>query len=116
MTVVQRDLLGGVHTLTPTGRPLRPRQQAVVDLVAGTPGGVTADEAGAMLHSLKAGRWAHGADERCVFCGRDGTAVLRSKAVAPLVVRRRVSGRYELRAGGAVDRGSQLDGLPGWLQ
>lgn len=38
-------------------------------------GTITRDEAGAIAHSL---RHKHGADERCAFCGIDGTHVLQS--------------------------------------
>jgi len=57
---------------------LKPRQQVVLDALrrAGTDG-LEPSEAGAHLHALKEGRWAHSAEERCVYCGRDGNAVLK---------------------------------------
>ena len=91
---------------------LTERQRAAYDLVRSTVGGVTADEVGARLHALK-GR--HPDDVRCQWCAREGLSVLRSVAVAPLVVRRRVSGRYEPRnpPDKPQEPSAQLADLPG---
>lgn len=77
-------------------KPLSERQQALYELVRRTPDGVTRDQAGALMHSMKEGRWAHPADERCDYCVRDGRAALRASALKPLIVGRR-DGRWYLR-------------------
>lgn len=57
--------------------PLTDRQQAVLDAVQrAQPDGLDAEQAGAILHSFKDGRWAHSADEICQFCHRDGKKYL----------------------------------------
>lgn len=58
-------------------RPLTDRQAAVLQALhaAGTDG-LDTDAAGAIAHTLKAGRWAHPADQRCLYCGKDGRAIL----------------------------------------
>lgn len=62
----------------PTTPKLTARQQAVLDaLTAAGADGLEPSEAGAVLHALKEGRWAHSREERCEYCGRDGLAVLR---------------------------------------
>lgn len=96
VTVEQPDLLGAVHTIGANGRPLKPAQQVAYNLVRDTPGGVTADEVGAALHERLTTRWQHPADQRCLYCGDRGKQVLGSKAVGPLVIRRK-GGKYELR-------------------
>lgn len=83
---------GTVETLS-TGKPLTARQQSAWDIVRLTAGGSTADEVGAAWHHA---RGKHNPDERCKFCAEEGASVLRSKALAPLVVRRR-GGRWEPR-------------------
>lgn len=82
---------------------LRPRQQALYDLVRAHPEGITKDEAGALIHSLKGGRWAHPASERCDWCARDGRQALSSKALKPLLVGRR-DGRWYLRDASDYER------------
>jgi hypothetical protein len=72
-------------------RELSDRQQAAYDLVCNTPGGVTADEVGANWHAIKG---KHHPDVRCQFCADDGASVLRTKALAGKVVRRR-GGQWE---------------------
>jgi len=66
-------------------RPLTDRQQFVWHLIRASCEGLTAEQVGAALHAQKG---SHPADEPCVYCGRDGRAVLTSKAVAPLVTYR----------------------------
>ena len=54
------------------------RQQRVLDaLHAAGQDGLHADEAGALAHEMKHGRWAHPNQERCVYCAGDGLAILR---------------------------------------
>jgi hypothetical protein len=93
---------------------LTPRQARVWALVCKAPGGLTATEVGQLLHCDKE---KHHADFTCQWCEAEGLSVLRSKALRPLVIRRRATGRWEPRekADRTVDRGSQLDGLPEWL-
>lgn len=94
--IEQPDITGNVHTIGATGKPLTAKQQRAYDLAKNTPGGITADELGAVFH---ADRGRHHPDSRCEFCASEGKGVLESKAVGPLVVRRRASGRYEPRDG-----------------
>lgn len=85
---------------------LTDRQAAVLDLVErATHEGITADEAGALLHSLKEGRWAHTTDDRCEFCGRDGKAVLEALRTKGLVTYRRARGN---RPGGWTTVGQHV--------
>jgi ribosomal protein S14 len=64
--------------LEPAPPRLTERQRAVHDaLVKAGQDGLDADQAGAIAHTLKDGRWAHSKDERCQFCGKDGQAILR---------------------------------------
>jgi hypothetical protein len=86
------------------------RQQAVYDLVTSRPDGVTRDEVGALVHSLKEGRWQHPAGERCDFCARDGRAALRAAALKPLLVGRR-DGRWYLRGGSLGRRARPCGGV-----
>lgn len=90
MTFEQHSLLGDVETVTETGRPLTPNQQLAWDSIRASANGLYADEVGALIHRR------HRNDERCEYCGRDGLAVLRSKGLAPLVIRRR-SGLWQPR-------------------
>lgn len=112
----QLGLDGDDRTVGANGKPLTEKQQHGYDLVRSTPGGITADELGAVFH---ADRGKHHPDSRCEFCTSEGLGVLDSKAVGPLVVRRRASGRYELRDGGGTavvpdaSSSSQVDELPG---
>lgn len=56
---------------------LTERQQAVYTaLTAAGHEGLDADQAGAIAHELKEGRWQHGRDERCNYCGREGQQIL----------------------------------------
>lgn len=112
--IEQPNIFGQASTIAANGKPLTPRQQRAFDLVRSTPGGITADELGAQLHA-DAGK--HHPDSRCNWCVQTGKDVLDSKAVGPLVVRRRVSGRYEPRDGHGApampESSQQLDELPG---
>lgn len=96
--------------LTDIGAPppkLTPNQQAVWDLVRTTQGGVTRDQAGALVHSLKEGRWSHPATERCDFCARDGRQALRAQALKPLVVGKRDGRWYPRNPADAVRPATQ---------
>jgi hypothetical protein len=74
---------------------LTAKQAFALELVtAAGPDGVTAEEVGAAWHAHKG---KHPADRYCDWCFDAGRSVLRSKAVAPLVIRRRISGRYQPR-------------------
>lgn len=92
----QLGIDGRGHTIGATGKPLTDKQQRGYDLVKSTPGGITADELGAIEHERR-GR--HHRDARCEWCTDEGRGVLESKAVGPLLVRRKASGRYEPRDG-----------------
>lgn len=77
----------------PAAQPLPHRQDLVLRAVIRL-NGLTEDEAGALLHEdrPRTHRYWHSADERCLYCGRDGRSVLkalRSKRGGPLVTRRR---------------------------
>jgi hypothetical protein len=97
-------------------RALTEKQARGFDLAKTTPGGITADELGAIEHER---RGKHHRDQRCDYCTYEGKGVLESVALSPLLVRRRESGRYTPRDGSGAptlpQRGAQLDGLPDWL-
>lgn len=82
MSLAQPDLFGNEPRVNERG--LTERQQAAYDLV--TRGGATSDEVGANWHAIKS---KHAADQRCRFCADEGASVLHSKALAPLVIRKR---------------------------
>lgn len=65
--------------IPPPAPKLTEKQQALLDAVtAAGQDGLSAAEAGAVLHSLKEeSRWAHSRDDRCVYCPRDGNVYLR---------------------------------------
>lgn len=96
MSAEQRTLQGNVETITGGGRKLKPRQQHAYDWLRAQPGGVYADELGAHMHR-------HADDQRCEWCARTGHELLRSKALAPLVIRRK-SGLWQVRDGGDAER------------
>lgn len=61
----------------PKPRPLTDRQETILTAVAHTGhAGLTTDECGALAHGLKEGKWAHGPDDRCLYCSKDGRAIL----------------------------------------
>lgn len=81
-------------------------------LAQSTPGGITADELGAIEHERR-GR--HHRDSRCEWCAAEGKSVLESVALKPLLVRRRELGRYVPRDGSGtpvVPVSAQLAELP----
>lgn len=106
---VQPDLWG--HTPEPNTPRLGDRQQLVLQLLEHHPDGLTADEVGAHIHHH---RGKHTPDERCDYCAQEGNNVLRSKALKPLVTRRRGSGRWQLRTVPAepAGPGSQTSEIP----
>lgn len=77
-----------------TVHKLTDRQQAVHDALhrAGHDG-LDTDQAGAIAHELKAGRWAHSRDDRCQFCGKDGKQILERLRHLGLARYRRRSGQ-----------------------
>lgn len=89
-------------------------QEAVIGLWVAVRSFDPADELGAQFHA-DAGK--HHPDSRCEWCTSAGKSVLESKAVGPLLVRRRASGRYEPRDGSGTavvpDRYQQTGELPG---
>lgn len=87
MTAEQLELLPETKVVQ-----LTDRQQLVHQAVqhAG-PDGLDADQAGALAHGLKEGRWAHGPDDRCQFCGSDGRQILEALATKGLVRYRRAN-------------------------
>jgi hypothetical protein len=96
---------------TPAVPKLTDRQAAVLDAVrrAGIDG-LDADHAGAITHGFKTGGWAHGPDERCDYCGRDGNAVLKRLRELELVAYRRAKGSMP---GGWVLTGTGLPAVAG---
>jgi hypothetical protein len=87
-------MTGQVPLVTVAATPrLKPRQEAAWTYVKSRAGGCTAVELGSYLHALR-GR--HPDGETCLFCVSEGNSVLRSKALRPLVIRRR-TGRWEPR-------------------
>lgn len=74
----------------PVEPKLTPRQQAAWDLVRSTPGGVHAATVGANWHALT-----NRFDP--AYQREDGLSVLRSKALRPLVIRRKATGKWEPR-------------------
>lgn len=87
MTESQLNLLGKPDPTVDV--QLTIRQRFVFDHVCNTAGGLTADEVGALLHAR---RGKHSVDLRCRFCASDGSDVLRSKALKPLLRRVRATG------------------------
>lgn len=102
--MVQRELFKAAVPL----RPLTERQAAIYALICSVPGGVSADELGAMMHEA---RGSHAAGDRCEWCGRDGARALREKAIRSRLVRR-VGALYEPRlvSDRAVETGIWADG------
>jgi hypothetical protein len=92
-------------------RALTARQAEIYAFVCSIPGGITADELGALLHDA---RGKHAADARCEFCGRDGARALRERGIAQRVIRRTGS-IYEARepADRADPPSAQIAALPG---
>lgn len=87
-----------------------PNQQTAWNLIRSTPGGVTADEIGALVHD-------HTDQEpRCIWCATTGLQIARSAALKPHVVKRR-NGKIEPREARyrALLPSSQLADLPDWL-
>lgn len=91
------DLLGGDPVpLNPQPR-LTDRQQAVLEQLHHT-GRLDADEAGAIAHELKTGRWAHDRDTRCAFCAQDGRAILEALVHKGHAIRKRPGRSIEYHA------------------
>jgi hypothetical protein len=79
----------------PTGtHHLKPRQALAYEWVCNSDGGTTATDLGAYLHWAKG---KHAIADTCRFCNSEGSSVLRSKALRPLVVYRRKRQRWEPR-------------------
>lgn len=94
----------------PADGALTPHQAAVYAAAqdAGPRGGITASEAGALVHSRRA---VHAAAGRCVHCRGDGRAVLDALKKRGLVKRRK-SGVYQpVRAPPGLLPG-QTDSIP----
>ena len=108
----QNPLFEQPQPVTPP-KPLTEKQQRGYNLAKTTPGGITADELGAIEHER---RGKHHRDQRCDWCASEGKGVLESVAVRPLLVRQRGSGRYSPCDGSGapvVPRSGQLGELPG---
>jgi len=105
---------GQIPLVTVAPTPLRGDRQRACWAYIQANGGCTPDELGRHWHALKG---KHGPETECAYCWEEGLSVLRSKALRPLVIRRR-TGLWEPRekADRTVDRGAQLDGLPDWLE
>jgi hypothetical protein len=117
----EHDLQEGLFPLGKPITPIRPltaRQMRIYELICAQPEGLSAMELGALLHE-QANRHHH--DVYCEWCGRDGSRVLKEKAIRLRLVRRfdaiyeprshdDWTGRAEL---GAPPPSSQLGTLPG---
>jgi hypothetical protein len=75
---------------------LTPDQTIAWDLLRTTVGGVTAAQIGIAVHT-QSGASLHSADVQCNWCAARGLSLMRSKALKPLVIRRRATGRWEPR-------------------
>jgi hypothetical protein len=93
----------------PVEPKLTPRQQAAWDYVRSVPGGAIASQVGGYIHQLGKHPWT----PWCEWCEAEGLSVLRSKALFPLVIRRR-TGLWEPRnpADRARQASAQTDELP----
>jgi len=89
---VQQPLFEPPKPVSPL-RPLTERQQTIYQLVCSIPGGISADELGALLHER---RGSHNAGERCEHCAIDGKRALRERGIRQRVIRRTGS-LYEAR-------------------
>lgn len=78
----------------PDGK-LTPKQHLVYHLLRANPDGITDTQAGVELHTNRGCLWCRPA-RPCRYATDDGKAVLRSQALAPLVIRRR-TGLWQLR-------------------
>lgn len=87
----QVDIFGGETPLAPGVRLGRNQQQVYTALRQRK--GITADEAGAIVH---ADRGRHPEDRRCNYCAEAGKGVLRSLRAHGLVVHRRSLGEWRL--------------------
>jgi hypothetical protein len=101
----QLTLAGDEITIV-DGRPLTDRQQLAWDTIRLREGGATSDEIGALMHDLR-GR--HLASSRCNYCAQEGRGVLTSRALRPLVTRKR-NGYWTPRAGEDVANTRAGDG------
>lgn len=93
----QLDLLGGPPV------PLRPRlltdrQRVVLLALRKAAGTMDVDEAGAIAHELKTGRWQHDRDTRCDYCAQAGRAILEALVRKGLAERKRPVGPTVYRA------------------
>ncbi|MDQ5821308.1 MAG: hypothetical protein M3540_07710 [Actinomycetota bacterium] len=89
---------------------LTDRQAFVLEQVRRTEGGLTADEAGALLHER---RGKHDAGVRCEWCAVEGRGALNELRRKGLVVRRR-SGHWQAIVGQAAAEpvSAQTDEIP----
>jgi hypothetical protein len=93
VTAEQTSIFGSGRTLV-NGKPLTARQQAAFDYIRHAAYGATTVEVGQNWHSL---RGKHSDEHVCQWCEKDGIHVLRSKALAELVTRKRATGRFYCR-------------------
>jgi hypothetical protein len=91
---------------------LTDRQQHLYDAVRSSEDGLTADEAGAVLHEARALR-PHSRDARCAYCTLDGRSVLAALRRKGLVTRKR-SGQWHALAGQTLEatESLQTDEIP----
>jgi hypothetical protein len=94
MTDAQLNLLGAPAVAV----KLTDRQRKVLLALRQVGGTMNVDEAGAILHELKTGRWAHSRDARCDYCGQDGRSVLEALVHKGLAERKRPDGHIVYRA------------------
>jgi hypothetical protein len=87
---------------------LTPRQQLAWDLIRSIPGGVTAFQIGTAIQRATDSRNPYWAEST-------GNQTCRSKALKPLVIKRRATGKYEPRRPGdrAKEASAQTDDLDG---
>lgn len=89
----QLDVFGGTRTV---GRAA-PRQDAVLELLALHPDGISVDEAGAAAHA-SSGK--HSIEELCAYCSIDGKSILRALERKGVIEKSSVVGKWIVK----VDR------------
>lgn len=89
-----------------TPRPLKPltvNQQHAWDIIRHTPGGVTAEQVGAYIHSTRDTR-PHPTTDPCQWCEKTGRQTVESKGLAPFVTYSNADGNRVYRPRRPADR------------
>ena len=76
----------------PADGGLTDRQQAVYDAARNTPGGITSEDAGRILHAIRGN---HTATHTCTWCASEGHGVLQALRRRGLLTRRRKTGLWQ---------------------